>query len=341
MEELIKAGLYDNLNQIALELISLWKLEFKQQVEHLSDPLHRWLDFRMRYIDAMPRTVHYSSKFPINLPHTVQVGLDSIVAKLTSGADINPYQSKWLTRFSDSSGKRSAKRTDLLWADWGILHLHITDVELIPDDSEFYSRRDCSDGEAWLLFCIITGKEIGLIDVRRHKEKEILSDIDMLRIIKSSWPVYLEQFRFNGMLPGRDLTNDDIKQLRNGGLTYSITLGEHVYMPPGMGVTSASTPLKITVIADKILNRIDYLAGLICSDENALQAEIKKLDIHDPKFALRLTPTGVILCELGSNTGFTFTQQQALKHHDDSKILEELFCPPWAVKGMRPTQNES
>lgn len=337
MQNLIKAGLYDDLKQIAQELISLWKLEFQQEVEHLSDPLHRWLDFRMRYLDPKPRTVHYSRKFPIDLPTTVKLGLDGLVSKLNSGVDVNSYQSKRLTKFTDSSGKKRPKRTDLLWADWGILHLHITDMEQTPEQSEFYSHRKCSDGESWLLFCLINGDEIGLIDVRHHEDKELFSDIDLLRTIKSSWPDYIEQFRFNGILAGKELTNDEIRQLRSNGLTYGITLDDEVYMPPGMGVTSASTPLKVTLLADRILTRLDYLAELICLDDGPLQTELKKLGIKEPKFSLRATPTGVVLYEEHSNRGFTFSKQEALKHWDDSKILEEIFCPVWAVKDFGAT----
>jgi PIN domain nuclease of toxin-antitoxin system len=74
IEKLIKTSLYDKLNQIAHQLINFWEIEFQQEVEHLSDPI--------------PRTVFYSTKFPIGLPQTVKVGLDSLIDNLTNGADV-------------------------------------------------------------------------------------------------------------------------------------------------------------------------------------------------------------------------------------------------------------
>lgn len=111
--------------------MTLFGLEFKREVQHLSDPLFRWLDFRLRYIDPLPRSVLVSKKFPKRLPVSAETGLHLLERRFRDGIDVNPYQSKSLIRFNDLSGEKRAKRTDFLWADWGITHLHLSDLPIV------------------------------------------------------------------------------------------------------------------------------------------------------------------------------------------------------------------
>ena len=109
-----------NIDDIATNLIGAFSLKFKQEVGNLSNPLLRWLDFRYRYIDPMPRPVVYSNKFPKqNLPKSARQGLKHIRRLIEKGKDINPYQGRGLMLRNDISGEKKDARTDLLWADWG------------------------------------------------------------------------------------------------------------------------------------------------------------------------------------------------------------------------------
>jgi hypothetical protein len=330
----VKANLYKDLNQIAHLLIKFWKIEFRQEAENLNDPILRWLDFRLRYVDPIPRKLLYSNKFPLKLPHSVSAGLHILIDKLQRGVDINQYQSKGLTRFDDLSSKRKSKRTDLLWADWGILHFHITDLDLPSRNLDYYSNRSCSDGESWLLFCIFNGKEVGLIDVRHHSDPDLFSDVDLFKTMKESWPHYVEQFRLNGLSAGKNFTNEQIQQLRKVGVANAINIDDGVYLGPGLGITSASTPHKVKMFAGKIYDRLDILAQLVCLEDGQLESVMIEQGIKEPKFELRLTPTGLTLCESVSNIAFTFSNHEELKDHNHSAILSEMFCPPWATKGL-------
>lgn len=211
-----RSRFYRNLEKIVIDLVRAHRLEFKQEVPHLSKPLHRWMDFRLRYIDPIPRQISVSKKFPKKLPAVVEKGLHVIEKLIREGKDVNPYQSKGLIRFNDISGGRRAKRTDLLWADWGINHLHITDMPIA--DGEYFSERKCSNGESWLLFCLFVGNTVGFIDIRRHEEY-VFSDQDMIKTVKESWPGYMEKFRLNGISPSREgFTNAEIAHLRANGI---------------------------------------------------------------------------------------------------------------------------
>lgn len=59
-----------------------------------------------------------SNKFPMELPLETEAVLQRTVDLLASGGDVNPYQSKTLTREGDTSDVWRSARTDGLWADW-------------------------------------------------------------------------------------------------------------------------------------------------------------------------------------------------------------------------------
>ena len=296
MLENTRKGFHSNLNQIALNLVKSWQLEFNQEIENLSSPLFRWLDFRLRYIEPIPRKIVASNKFPKKLPLIVETGFQLLVEKLRNGLDVNPYQSKTLTRFNDTSSKRRSKRTDLLWADWGITHLHITDKPL--KHGKYFYDRECSSGDSCLLFCMFSGDQVGLIDIRRHQDELVFSDLDLIKIVKESWPEYIEQFKLNGILPGTNFTNEEIDYARKGGVNSGIVLDDSVYMGPGMGVTSASTPLKVTLKANQLLKWVDQLADFACDESGFIQKEINLLGIKKPKFELCITAQGFAIYEV-------------------------------------------
>lgn len=166
--ELIEKFLTD-LNELCQDLVDNFNLKHEQEVQRLAEPLLRWADFRLRYIDPKPRPILTSSKFPACIQPDAKSGFEKFISEVISGADLNIYQGKGLSVRNDVSGKKPQLRTDLLWADWGILHFHLTTS--LPPANDYYSPR--SD---WLLFAIPTKDELGFIDIRSHKEANIFED---------------------------------------------------------------------------------------------------------------------------------------------------------------------
>lgn len=322
-----------NLDKIATDLIAIFDLQFSQKVPNLSDPIHRWIDFRLRYIDPMPRTILASNKFPKRLPATVETGFLALQKSIIEGKDINSYQSKGLIKFNDLSGTNSAKRTDLLWADWGISHLHITDKQMTT--GEFFSPRKCSDGESWLLFCIFGRDCALLVDIKKHSDDELFVDQSMMDTIYQSWPAYMEQFRLNGILPSPAATrhtNQDIQNIRTNGLTTYTTIDGKVFMGPGMGITTASTPLVVTRKSDEVIDWICQLADFASNQNESLHLTTRSYGIENPEFDLSLTPQGLAIVETSMKIAFTFPKGR----NDASAIfcerMENLFFPTWALK---------
>lgn len=92
-----------NADEIARSMITALGLTHSGKVEHLSDPLTRWFDFRLRIIDPRPRKVHLSDRFPRSLDAATSRALRSITLAIERGDDINRFQSKSLL-YSDPSG---------------------------------------------------------------------------------------------------------------------------------------------------------------------------------------------------------------------------------------------
>ena len=109
-----------DIEEIAGKLVKAFGLMHAQTSStSLDEPLLRWLDFRFRYIEEKPRLIERSNQFPVQLPASVQAALSSMEQRILMGEDLNPYQSKTISK-NDTSGIKRQLRTDGLWADWGI-----------------------------------------------------------------------------------------------------------------------------------------------------------------------------------------------------------------------------
>lgn len=317
-----------NIDTIATALICAFSLKFKQEVVNLSDPLMRWLDFRYRYVDPQPRQVVFSKKFPKrNLPTSTKTALENVVRLIKKGGDINPYQGRGLTLRNDISGERNETRTDLLWADWGIHHFHLSNKP-IPS-SQYYSRP-----ADFLAFCLVGGNLVAFIDVLPHPDKEGFANPELIHTVASNWPDYMKQFRVNGIASNHKYTQAEIHTLRTNGVAPCLNINGVVYMCLGMGISSASTPMKITVACDHVREYAGYLAALVCEPEGPFRTpEISDLSVP-PNFSITPTPSGLSVYE--SQTGCAFLLPST-KPNRKAGILEtfhDLVLPPWACKSL-------
>lgn len=318
-----------DLDDIAKNFITAYALKFQQEVENLQSPLDRWLDFRFRYVDPQQRQVVFSDRFPIiDLPTDAEDGLMHLVSLIQQGGDINPYQGRGLILRNDTSGLKRGARTDLLWADWGVLHFHLTAAP-IPND-QFFSRP-----ADYLAFCIVGGDVVAFIDVLPHPDKEGFANPDLMEVVYRNWPDYLNKFEVKGIVglsnDGSRRTQEEVHNLRNNGVCSFLTFGDKVYAAPGMGVTSASTSTKITLAADRVRNYVDILAQMVCDPVGQFQTEISRRMVDKPRFSLALTPAGLAVYEEVTATAFPLPKRRG---SEESSFLDEfrnLIAPDWAV----------
>lgn len=314
----------DDAEKICADLIAAYSLRFRQDVLNLSSPLLRWLDFRYRFIDPQPRKILFSDRFPKkNLPHSARQALKKIVRSLKLGKDINPFQGRGLSLRHDFSGERRDSRSDLLWADWGIHHLHLSNVPL-PKDQYFSKPAD------YLIFCIFGGDVALMIDVFRHPEKIGFSNPELIKTVHRNWPGYIDRFRMNGITPEREFHQEEIHKFRSSGLNVPLSIDGHAYMSPGLGITSASTPLRITMVASHIRRSLDALAEMVCDPEGQFRVPAIN-DLGDGvDFSLVATPRGLAVYEANTQVAFLLP---SFSGKEDSGIMESIhdnILPAWA-----------
>jgi hypothetical protein len=315
-----------NVDSIATDFVNEYGLKFEEDVAELSEPLLRWLDFRTRFISPTPRTVLTSHRFPAACPPEVRASLDLVEGLFKSGRDVNPYQSKGLILHNDTSAAKSQNRTDLLWADWGIHHLHLTTSPCTL--GSYFSPRS-----EWLLFCLVGNDSVGLIDIRHHSEKDVFSDPSLIKVVADTWPDLMARFKLKGVLPGKSVNQDSssVSSLRRAGITSFVQINNEIYMGPGMGVTTASTPTRVSLSRVKISSYIRELAKVVLTPSGQFLSHARVSEIPNPLFSLALTPNGMAIYEENSSTAFVLPRGTSTVEQSFISELNDLLAPKWAV----------
>lgn len=312
---------YENLNQISQSLISTFSLKFEREVDHLSLPLLRWLDFRLRYVDPRPRKVVLSDKFPVSgLSDEALSGLNRLIRIFEAGGDVNPYQGQGLVNFNDTSGRRKINRTDGLWADWGVSHFHLSDGDVVVGDY-FVKRGDH-------LLCIVEEDRVLFIDARSHLRGVEYADLDIMEIISDNWPERMVQLK--GVLPGKAWERSEIYQMRRSGVSAPLILGGKVYVMASSGITSAATADVVTMAVNRCRIYVNRLAEWVVSPDGDFVRTCRGLSVDNPAFCLAITPRGFSVYEENSRAAFALGDVGLkLKWIDD---LINTILPSWALK---------
>lgn len=320
-----------NVDEIALTLIKKFELRFKQEEDNLSCPLNRWLDFRCRYVDPMPRKVVLSEKLSKSkLQSSAQRGLTSLARKFSAGENVNPYQGRGLTLRNDTSGLKKHARTDLLYADWNILHFHLSNEPIPP--GQFFSKP-----ADYLAFCLIGGNVAAVIDVLPHPNRAGFANTDLFATMADSWPRYIEQYELKGILGGNEgnkFSSSDISQLREAGIT---TFTEHngkIYMGPGGGITSAGTSLQAVRSSDYLRDTVDSLAKMVDDPQGQYRSHPVIQEIPDPNFMLTLDPRGLSIREDKSQGHFTINRPKPGKEPTRFESMSDMLVPEWAINSF-------
>ncbi|MGJ7557060.1 hypothetical protein ACSFBI_23970 [Variovorax sp. RB3P1] len=317
----ISQAFANDVQEIAKKLIAAFGLAHAEtNATSLDDPLLRWLDFRLRSIDPKVRRIEKSSQFPVQLPPAAQKALSEMEQRILQGEDLNPYQSKTIVK-NDTSGKARQRRTDGLWADWGIHHLHLSE-----NPAEAHERFAVRSG--WLLFVMVYDDVIALIDVREHDEDGLWTQEDLVKTFIDSWPTQAEKFKLNGVAGGSQThTPEEIAALRKAGINRFIFHGGSTYMGMGQGVSTAMTATKATLVSNKIRLNIRRLAEWIEKPDGKVMTDLAKANVAQPKLTISLHPQGLVFLEESSNTAWLLNRGSETA----DGMLHNALLPPWAV----------
>jgi len=316
------------VDAIATRLIETFELRFTREVAHLASPVMRWLDFRRRHVEPMPRTAIASDRFPLPLPPQAVVGLERLVAMFERGDDVNPYQGRGLRMRNDTSGGKRHARTDLIYADWGILHFHLPNGP-IPPGRYFAPSSD------WLAFCLIADTQVAFIDVRPHGDRTAFAEPELLATALRSWPDFAERHRLKG-ISGEDAPDKGtIHALREGGVNRFFTHEGSVYAGPGGGVMTAGVPLHLVRLEDTVADFVDQVAAQVDDPSGYYRMYPTVRLVHEPVFDLRLHEEGLGLFEATSKTLFQATSGPPSAQRSGMSGLSDLLVPPWALPSVR------
>lgn len=316
---------HEGIDRVVKELINDYGLRHEEEVRNLSDPLLRWQDFVIRYIANRPRKIFASNKFPKKLEIDIEKSLHHLETLVQRGSDLNPYQSKGLMLYNDASANKRQQRTDFLWADWGIHHLHLTIAPLVS--GKYFSERS-----KWLLFCVVGTDFFCLIDIKSHDEPELFSNPDLLMTMANSWPKIMEQYRINGLLSANKAYSAiEISALRKGGVSSFVTIGNEVFIGPGMGVTTASTSTRVSMVTNNIRRYIAELAKIVHDSTNQFKVESFKSGVTNPEYSICLTPRGLAVYEEHEKKAFVLPRGSVVGRRSFLTELHDQIAPEWAI----------
>jgi hypothetical protein len=328
-QEELEDRLIADAEDLATELVEGFGIAHRRQSGPHS-ALLRWSDFRLRHVEARPREVRVSNQFSKSVESLDDKTIEALRALATSiarGGNINRFQSRGLL-MNDSSGKSRGQRTDHLWADWGIHHLHVT-KEMV-DGTYFSARSD------FLLFVWFLRDFALLLDVQPHSGiKYQFSQEKLIRLAAQNWPEVLEQFLMprTGVLE-REHTDEERQTLRRGGINLALAIDGKLYQPPGLGITSAATPIIVTEHVDKVRQSLRKIAHEILNPAGQFLTHVPESRRAHSHFSLILSADGVVIHEKETNHGWTLPDVPTEGYISPYAIVADALTPPWVRKAM-------
>ncbi|CAI8833921.1 MULTISPECIES: hypothetical protein [Burkholderia] len=320
-----------DVDDIVESLISFVGLKHSKDIPHLSEGLYRWLDFRMRYIDPVPRRIVASNRFPMRLTGAAETGLRAIEKRMVDGSDLNPFQGKRLIGLHDTSAAKRQMRTDLLWADWGIHHLHLTNAP-ISEGASLASKDYFTERGDYLLYVMFIDDVACLIDVRPHSEELPFCQQSLIETVVRSWPGLLRPL-FGTLARSTPHTAQEIDMGRRGGVSGFMVVDGVAYCPPGLGVTTASTATRVTLARDALRKEVDHLVQIVSYPDGQFQTSYR-VGKTGLDFSLAVTERGLAVYEASADTAWVLGGSAEPVAGPYTRLTHQL-TPAWLLSAMK------
>ncbi|ACB28415.1 hypothetical protein [Methylobacterium radiotolerans] len=200
-----------------------------------SDHVHSWLHYRARIVARRQRVVLQSNE--VQALRTTHPAIGAIAAALRNGQDVTPWLSERVRL------RREDRLADPMFNDWQISHFHLGRV---------FDQQDRAKRSGPLLFAYIGADRATLLDVQPHGS---WTRTDLLRILLRTDPSAMPEA--SGLRPPAErVTDEQQATLRRKGMSTAVEIEGGLYFPPGLGVTSARTALRIRVFEDQLAGMI-------------------------------------------------------------------------------------
>jgi hypothetical protein len=321
----IEKQLIAGIEKLVRNSIVAYRLKFKpKNTGNFDEALYRWLDFTSRYIPPGRRKILASDRFPMRLAEEPETGLHRLEQIFIWGiGDVNPYQSTTLTINNDTSSTKEILRTDGLFADWGIHHLHLPLNPVIPGQ-QYSPRSDLT------LFLKIYSNAVLFIDIKSHSETNLYWQKDLVATYIRCWPDDAEKYRVTqfSSISGTSSNDTAHRKLRSSGINNIIEVNGKYYIGPGGGLTGALTSVHSSRAAIEIRRGTANLARFLASESGPVGSFLKARCVPDPIFDLKINHSGdICIGELKSN------EIWGIPRNDPTNALarwHDQILPQWA-----------
>ena len=185
-----------------------------------------YFNVRVKLIPSLKRKFAISEELEKALPtHFARDGFYTILKRSIDGQDLNPFQSKGISKADNKDG---------LFNDWGIHHLHLSNDKKSPGDY-FFRRAN------YLLFVKFTDTTAYFIDIQSHKDEDqtLWSRKNMLSIVQKNWAELLSHAYLGPGQWGPDFNDKDIKIVRDKGYLAPVIINDKAYAMIGDGSSSS------------------------------------------------------------------------------------------------------
>ena len=241
-------------DSIIIQLLEKFFLKFGITYSR-HDNTHLWLaryfNFRLKYIVQGRRQIRVSKELAVKIQtHPNREGLFDVFDLAIKGGDLNQYQSKqsFNTDFHD-----------LLYNDWGLHHLHLNSTK--KKSTDYFNART----EA-LLFVRFTNHFAYFLDIKSHRDKNVWSDTDLIRIIQRNWPDSIADKEVPNIKFSPNFDDEEIGVLRKKGYLFGINVDGKAYLMLGHGQSSSGDNMMATKMADEVWRWVAQNEHLIKTD---------------------------------------------------------------------------
>ncbi|GAB3535291.1 hypothetical protein GCM10027403_12570 [Arthrobacter tecti] len=266
----------------------------------MADLLIVYLNWRGRFVEAVPRRVHVAPELVASAGYANHKGVvDELASRIVAGNDLTPQLSRGVAvvRTPKEVRNRRATRRDLdrLLAEWDVHHLHLS-LEL---ESGGFARRT-----GHLLFAVFQPVDAYLIGVFPHGAwtKRALAETCV-----RNWPSAGIFQPAQGLAKlAHQVDEADQSALRAAGITTLLEIDGRIWMPQGQ--TIAGTPLRAAQHAGVLMRALNELNELVSDASDRLVEVIHKeggdlagrspqvtAEVKDGWFGIRETQTRVFI----------------------------------------------
>lgn len=340
MQSTTRISFQKSLIEIARFLNKSYGLKLTEAIDKPYDPLVRWVDFRLRYIEPQPREVLLAKHLKIYFnglvkkPWTGQVdrAIHEVLDSFEAGSNVNARQSKTIVKndinaWDLNKPQLKTRRSDGLWNDWGISHLHLSD-EVDSKNPMFYKPSD------WQLFCVALPEKLLVLDICKHKKGSEWADKQMVKIMIENWPWHTGRFKMSGIESSfYSWDAEERIELRASGASMSTECNGHTYSPMGLGNTTANVGLKVI----RTTSMLREYAQLVADDASHFEGQIMKdlssvggKSTSNFGLTLKLNTEGLAVYETEHRRCYRVPSTE-LYPKSAMGELQHLLTPAWAI----------